>query len=66
MVDAISVLATALSAVTDLFQQLMAVSGGMPVIMAMFFIFFSIRFILAPIFGSSGSSDKAKKKGQDE
>lgn len=65
MVDAISVLATALSAVTDLFQQLMAAFGGMPVIMAMFFIFFSIRFILAPIFGGSGS-DKAKKREEDE
>ncbi len=65
MVDAIVLISTALSAAVDFFQQLMTATGGMPVLMAMLSIFFSVRFILAPIFGGSGSSDKAQKKKED-
>lgn len=61
MVDAVGVVVTVLTAVSNFFQQFMTATGSMPVIMAMLFIFFSIRFILTPIFGGSGSSDKAKK-----
>lgn len=64
MADVLNIFNTALVSVADWFVQLLNASGMTSLYISMFFIFLVGKFLLTPLFGSSGS-DKVKKKSGD-
>ncbi len=62
--DAINMLNMVFAAVSSWFTQVLTASGGVGLFLGMLFILMTIRYLLAPLFGSAGS-DRAKKRNND-
>ena len=65
MADIMNLLNSVITSASEWFVRIFTASGMIEVYIAVLFIFFGIKFILAPMLGSSRGSDRARSNKED-
>ena len=66
MAQIMNLLNQCISAASEWFVSVFTASGMIEVYISFLFVVFAIRFLLAPVFGSSRGSDKARRSGEGD